>query len=294
MVLSLEGAETAPPPTTRRNKFRIQDFTKDEWEQKNAEMATYLSAHSIKLANCEGLENLARFFDILVNGLKQVFKVKNGKKRSKCCDTAKHDEESQIAPMSPFHISRRRDRARPDYPLLMKAVMDKDRQMANEIMNRMVRGDWRSFLSTGRPSDTSAFVLYLARTEGRRPRRRTYPCRAPLMDSQGKRRPTGQAKCNVLADFFAERLKGTERQNPSLSKAEAARRETAQWRRLLQTDEFTPIIEVEVKKAVAAMAKKEAAGADGLAAELFQHLPRLLQPTVRLFNVILKTGRMPH
>ena len=56
----------------------------------------------------------------------------------------------------------------------------------------------------------------------------------------------------------------------------------------MQTDEFAPILAVEVKKAVAVMAKKKAAGADGLAAGLFQHLPCLLQPTVRLFNMILK------
>ena len=264
-------------------------------------MVTYVVAQSKRLDNCEKLKNPASFFDTLVNGLKQEEgrrrkkeEVRSKKKEAKCHHNKDDDDESQIAPTSPIHIFCKRQRPHPEYPLLMKAVMDKDRPLANEIMSHMARDGWRSYLSAVRPSDTSAFFLYPARTEGRKPRRTSYPCRAPLLDAQGRRHFAGQAKCNVLADFFAERLRGTEQHGASLTKAEASRRESAQWRRLQQTDEFAPFLEAEVKKAIAVMAKKKATGADGLAAELFHYMPCLLQPTVRLFNIILQTGRMPH
>ena len=42
------------------------------------------------------------------------------------------------------------------------------------------------------------------------------------------------------------------------------------------------------------MARKKAAGGDGLVAELFQRLPCFVKPATSLFNVILQNGRMPH
>ena len=101
-MLSRGGTETTPPSNDKKSKFRIQDLAREGWEQKNAEMVTYISAHSKKLDNCEGQKNLARFFGIRVNGLKHIFKVRSGRKRSKCCDASKQDGESQTAQHLPF------------------------------------------------------------------------------------------------------------------------------------------------------------------------------------------------
>ena len=95
---------------------------------------------------------------------------------------------------------------RPEYPILMEAVLDKNRALANGVMCNMVREGWRSYLTTIRPSDSSAFFLYLARLEGRKPRKNAYPCRAPLLDPRGKQHCEGQEKCDLLANFFAAKL----------------------------------------------------------------------------------------
>ena len=60
-----------------------------------------------------------------------------------------------------------------------------------------------------------------------------------------------------------------------------------------QNEDFLPVLEVGVKKAMAVMAKTKAAGGDGLIAEVFRNLPCLIKPAVELFNLILRRGRMP-
>ena len=134
----------------------------------------------------------------------------------------------------------------------------------------------------------------MARVEGRKPRRNVYPCRPPLLDPNGQRHFTGQEKCNVLADFFATKLQDPT--NPPLSKGALAAmgNDKTRRRRLRQTGKLPPVVGVEVRKAVAMMAKKKAAGDDGLVAELFQNLSRLIKPVVRLFNLILQNGGIPH
>ena len=55
-----------------------------------------------------------------------------------------------------------------------------------------------------------------------------------------------------------------------------------------------PITTVEVRKAVATMARKKAAGDDGLVAELFQNLPCTIPVMLKMFNLVLFKGRIPH
>ena len=49
-----------------------------------------------------------------------------------------------------------------------------------------------------------------------------------------------------------------------------------------------------MSRVILGLAKKKAAGDDGLVAEMFQELPCLLSPLTRLFNLILQTGRIPY
>ena len=291
VLLSFRGAENPAPSTTEQKvRIKVRDLTQEEWESKHVGMQEFLLANASRLHNCAQANNLARYFDVIVGGIRNVFgtRSRKGKQCVRCTEGLEEDQKSEEAPSSPFHLFCLRHKTHPEYSLLMKAVVDKDKALASEVMCRMVRDGWRSYLSTVRPSDTSAFFLYLARLEDRKPRKNRYPCRAPLMDQNGERHFKGQEKCNILADFFAAKL-----QDSALAMS-TGDMEVSRWRRLCQTREFEPVLEVEVKKAIAMMARKKAAGDDGLVAELFQNLPCLLRPVTSLFNMILQQGRLPY
>ena len=158
---------------------------------------------------------------------------------------------------------------RREYPVLMKAILDKNRSLASEVMRNVAREGWRPYLPTICPGNTSAFFLYLARTEGRKAREAAYPFGYPLIDQHGQRHFNGQAKCNVLADFFAAKLSASSDGNSARRTPGTGKQGTSRWRRLNQTGDFLQVLEVEVKKAIAVMAKKKAAGAGGFIARLF-------------------------
>ena len=56
---------------------------------------------------------------------------------------------------------------------------------------------------------------------------------------------------------------------------------------------FDRIREVEVARVFAGVARRKAAGDDGLVAEMLQQAPSLVKTETCLFNMILKTGRFP-
>ena len=297
LLLSLRTAENPQPDAGKqRVQMKVKGLTKEEWGQNNVEMREFLRENSTKLRACEETCHTARFVDILMGGLRHVFKANYNKKKkcAQCNMNAQSDGESKTAPSSPFQIFRLRHSKHPGNPVLLKAVLDRNHSLAKEVMRNMARDGWRSYLSSIRPINASAFFLYLARVEGRKPRRNVYPCRSPLLDQNGQRHFKGQGKCNILANFFATKLQ--QRTNQPLDRDASAvkRNHKTQWRRLRQTKEFVPVVKVEVRKAVATMAKKKDAGDDGLVAELLQNLSSLIKPVVRLYNLILLNGRMPH
>ena len=94
----------------------------------------------------------------------------------------------------------------PSYPELMTALKEKQEDQVARVMAQMSRDGWREYLKSVRTTDVSAFFWYLAREDGRKPRRRNYSCEAPLIDVQGVRHFSGPKKCAMLADHFECRL----------------------------------------------------------------------------------------
>ena len=126
--------------------------------------------------------------------------------------------------------------------------------------------------------------------EGRKPRSGTYPCKNPLLDPEGVRRFRAQEKCDLLANFFAERLNERSDKEPG---PVTSRKGGSAGHRTPMRGRVEPVREVEVRKAIGGLAGKKAAGLDGLAAEVFQKTPCLIRHLTQLFNGILETGRMP-
>ena len=82
---------------------------------------------------------------------------------------------------------------------------------------------------------------------------------------------------------------------PVLEASAGTEKQTASERadRKEMTGRHDPIRGLEVQRASSGLAKREAAGEDGLVAEVFQKLPSLLTLVTCLFDTILKTGRFP-
>ena len=154
----------------------------------------------------------------------------------------------------------------------------------------MTRDGWRRYLEETRSTDASAFFQGLARIEGRKPRSGTYPCKAPLLDPEGGRHFRAQEKCDLLANFFAERL-NAKPDGGTVPTASKTRRGGGYRTPTRGTAE--PVREVEVRKAIGGLAGKKAAGMDGIAADVFQTMPCLIRHLTRPFNGVLATGGMP-
>ena len=198
VMLGLMGQEEeSEGGTEERYKLRIKDFTKEKWEEKNEEMLTFLEEQADQWKNAHQTNNVNRYWDLLVAGIRRIL----GSPQPKGDKNKK-----QVQEQSPFQDFCRRNVRHPEYSVLINSILAQDREGATAIMQRMTRDGWRRYLEETRSTDTSAFFLYIARMEGRKPRAREYPCRAPLLDVEGNRHFKAAEKCDLLADFFASRL----------------------------------------------------------------------------------------
>ena len=155
------------------------------------------SAQRIQAAIDQG--NPTRLLSILQRGLdivfKENFREQSGKKKQ------------QQQPMSPFQHFCKRHVGRPDYPVLINAILNQDLPLARVTMHKMSRDGWPEYLGNVSPLDTRAMFRYLAKEDGRRPRGAPYACKSPLTDKEGVLRFTSKEKCHILADHFEEKLK---------------------------------------------------------------------------------------
>ena len=104
VLLSLRTAENPLPGAVKqRSQIRVKGLTKEEWDKKNTGMQEFLYIDSSKLQSCIQTCNLARFFDIMMDGLLGVCTANyRRKKRGGCNTNAPSDQKPQVAPSSPF------------------------------------------------------------------------------------------------------------------------------------------------------------------------------------------------
>ena len=88
----------------------------------------------------------------------------------------------------------------------MTVLKERQEDQVAAEMKRMSRDGWGDYLRSVRTANVNAFFKYLAREDGRKSRRRSYSCEAPLLDEQGVQHFSGSEKCTLLADHFARRL----------------------------------------------------------------------------------------
>ena len=85
VLLGLRVAEKPPPDTTKqRVQIKVKDLTEEECSQKNDEVREFIHSSSSKLETCVATSNTARFVDILLGGLRRVFKANYNKRRKSC------------------------------------------------------------------------------------------------------------------------------------------------------------------------------------------------------------------
>ena len=282
MILREQREDESGPGKHDGNKLRIKDLTREDWDAKNEEMTKYLERTAGRLSAAYQVRNLNYYWDLLLSGIREVLRDSGTR--------AGRKSQAQPVQPPPFQEFCRRHLRHPEYSLLISSIMAQDKVSATEVMQRMTRDDWRRYLEETRSTNTSAFFLGLARMEGRKPRSGAFPCKDPLLDPDGTRRFRAQEKCDLLANFFAERLSAQSDTKPGRP---TSGKNGGEGYRPPMRGEVEKVREVEVRKAIGGLAGKKAAGLDGLVAEVFQNMPCLIRPLTRLFDGILETGRMP-
>ena len=170
---------------------------------------------------------------------------------------------------------------------------------------RILRDDWRRYLSNLNPANTSALFKYFAKEDGRQPRVGPSPCLVSVRDLS-RRHVFGDADtCALLADFFAFRYSAasatedlmqqpssappTDTNSTKLSKTNAPTRHRRKQQnrapkpRVRETSRpkyraatigtFEDFREVDVLKASRMMAIAKARDPDGVATEKVQGSP---------------------
>ena len=290
LILGMNGVmdEADSDDGQQRQLYRVRDLRPEDWLASNTKLESLLLGSADRLAHADRTANVTRFLDILMGDVKEAL-------GEHCRKNKKRDGGTGAAvPHEPFREFCAKNKGHPEYPVLMKAIIDSDQETATQTMQRMSRDGWRKYLASVHPTDTSSFFLYLARAEGRKPKKSVYPCMAPIRDGKGRLHLRGKEKCEVLADYFERRLNPTTApESGSHAKRKGKTGRPMGYRRQM-TGQYEPIREVEVSRAILGLTKKKAAGDDGMVAEVFQGLPCLLKPLTRLFNLILHTGRIPY
>ena len=82
-----------------------------------------------------------------------------------------------------------------------------DRNKFSSLLKKTKTDSWRYFLSHIHPADTGAFYKYIQKADRRRPRQSRNQCSTPLL-KDGEIYATSQSQCDLLGDFFKERLNG--------------------------------------------------------------------------------------
>ena len=160
----------------------------------------------------------------------------------------------------------------PDIPQLIKAMEKRESSEAEVLINSISREHWKEYLASTRISDLRRLYDYLAKAEGRKPRGHQFSCMAPLLNVKGERVMNPGDKCELLADYFQEKL--TERTNKGLRKgARKGKNQPPGEYREVCNQEHELFREVEVRKAVYAQAGEKATGPDKIPSEVYRNMP---------------------
>ena len=110
-------------------------------------------------------------------------------------------------------------------------------------------------------------------------------CVAPMLTGAGKRVCSRKDKCDILANFFENRLK-----DQLLQSAGVRGPMTREGRRGPPPDDFSLFQPFEIRKSLLRLVTKKAAAPDGLSAELFRFLPSPNAPLCVFFIEIIVRG----
>ena len=73
VMLGLMGqGDESEGGTEERYALRIKDFTKEKWEEKNAEMLVFLEEQADLWKNAHKANNVNRYWDMLVAGIRRI------------------------------------------------------------------------------------------------------------------------------------------------------------------------------------------------------------------------------
>ena len=192
VFLRLRGSASATRPPVR--KLRVTGLTKSEWADRNEHLEQILKGKTDALAQAHKLGNTDRYYTILLESMQEAladyfWKTKAPRERKR-----------------PYETFCEKHVRHPDIPQLIKAIDAGEYEEAEHLTRSINREHWKEYLASAKISDISGMYDYLAKAEGRKPQSYRFACTAPLTNSQGDKVIKAEDKCDLLADYFQDKL----------------------------------------------------------------------------------------
>ena len=298
--------------------LRVKTITDEAWMEKDNEIAHVLAGQHESFQKEIRLGNAAKAYELIQTAIQMTLQ-----------DCYAKSGPSGLPLLTPFEKFYRRNQNHPEAHHLLHAKNTGNQTEFNRLVRCIKRDSWHEYLARIRPATATQIFKFIEKNDGRRPRAHRYPCSGPLTH-EGETVTKCQAKCDLLGDYFQQRLakpqlpaeeqmktnsphtekgkrsclpvqktgkgpagKPTKTVKGTKGKKPNKQRHAATWD-VCPTEWLVPVRAVEVAKAIDSMGTSKSPGPDGLLAEVFKNMPSLTQPLATLFTKILERGAIPN
>ena len=231
VYLDLPFVEERMQPRIRT--LMIDKLSPEDWESYNSRIAASYAQPQFAQSVDTSTQDANRLYQYLISLITKTLSdcfSRGGERKSK---------------NSPFELFCKRNAKHPRIKHLRMAESTGDQITFNRLVKEISGDGWKAFLNKTRVSNLTKISQFISRRDGRVPPRGTLCCAAPLT-KDGHYYYGGEAKCELLATHFGERLSTP----PNGPRDASIRCYMDAIKRVAPTAEFTPITVLEVRKAI--------------------------------------------
>ena len=299
--------------------LKIKSVSREQWEEIDGQVRTILKRKQSGLDRAFERNDSTHLHMMVVAVLAAQLR-----------DHYSHKKRGSDPEEDPFTNFCRKNRHHKLLGQLLTARVKGQKEKFATLLRRIKSDSWKGFLAKIQPAEISKIYKFMQKADGRKPKVFRYQCSHPLV-KDGQVYSTGQARCDLLGEYFESRLnepdfparqrdwleqvkkKQTARNKGGRGKKSAPkygkgggpkgggscdqrlprRPSCLSGHRREMTGELLEVTCGEVAKAVKGLAVNKVAGPDGFPVDVFAHLPSIYPALARMYTIILKTGRIP-
>ena len=295
------GASPQPHPIRR---LHIKGIADEDWKKRNQRLGELILAQEAALGALEAKGDATRIYEMLLKHTNQVvgdlYTRKKSRKQERAADLfaqfcKQHAKHPKITELEIYHHA-------------------KNVKAEEQLMNSILREEWRGYLARVKPCNTTGIYKYIRKKDGRESGTFAHQCSAPIIE-EGKVYTNPKEKCEKIAEYFATKFTQPREDEPNEPKKLIPQQDEDQYKvyasngkqngaqrsqgkggnaqKNERTKQFVPFREVEITKAVGDSATGKAPGPDGLPGDLFKLLPAVIPVVTRLAKTAVRTGNIP-